>query len=94
MSALLDSLLTPAQRAEAAAAAPAGPVWVSMTEAERRNTLNAMQEFGGSFVASLAVTWRLADAINSQRLGHAMADYVRKYGPGSTMYAMVERRGN
>lgn len=70
-----------------------GPAWISMTEAERRITLMAMAEFGGNFVRSLAVTWRLADTMNSIRLGTVMGDYVRTYGPGSPQYAMVERRG-
>lgn len=93
MSALLDSLLTPAQRADAAAEDVRArmPVWISMTEAERRTTLNAMYEFGGAFVRALAVSWRLADTVNSLRLGAAMADYVRQYGPGTPVYAMCER---
>ena len=101
MSALLDQLLTPEQRAQAELAdatiatkpAQRGPVWLSMTEAERRITLMAMSEFGGNFVQALAAAWRFADTLNSIRLGTVMGDYVRQYGPGSPMYAMVERRG-
>jgi hypothetical protein len=70
---------------------PRGPVWLSMTPEERTTTLAAMSEFGGSFVRSLAATWRYADTINSIRLGAVMGDYVRQYGPGSPVYAMVER---
>lgn len=92
MSALLDQLLTPAQRADVAVGdAKRMPVWISMTEHERRTTLAAMQEFGGNFVASLAAAWRKADTVNSVRLGAAMADYVRQYGPGSPVYAMADR---
>lgn len=96
MSALLDQLLTPEQRAQAAQAEAKikrRPVWLAMTPAERTTTLNAMYEFGGSFVASLAVAWRKADTTNSIRLGAVMGDYVAQYGPGSPVYAMVERRG-
>jgi hypothetical protein len=64
-----------------------------MTEAERHTTLIAMREFGGNFVVALATAWRLADTTNALRLGVVMGDYVRQYGPGSTLYAMVERRG-
>jgi len=92
VSALLDSLLTPAQRADVASEdAKRMPVWISMTEHERRTTLAAMQAYGGSFVQALVCAGRIADTVNSVRLGAAMADYVRQYGPGSPVYAMADR---
>ncbi len=97
MSALLEQLLTPEQRAEAAKAdaqIKRAPAWISMTPAERTTTLTAMAALGGDFVRALAVCWRRADTMNSIRLGAVMGDYVRHYGPGSTLYAMVERRSS
>ena len=55
-------------------------MWASMTPAQREQTLHNMAEFGGSFVATLAYAWRMADARNSQILGEAFNDLVVRYG--------------
>jgi hypothetical protein len=43
------------------------------------NMLNAMSQYGGSFVRELALLYRLADPRHQDTLRHAFADYFEKY---------------
>lgn len=42
-------------------------------------TLDAMHQYGGSFVQQLATLYRCADPQNQERLRDAFADYFRHY---------------
>lgn len=60
--------------------------WSEMTPTQQAQTSRAMAQFGGSFVVSLARTWRLADQENSMVLMSSFPDVVATYGPGTAFY--------
>ena len=49
-----------------------------------------MDQYGGSFVSSIAQALRFADPVNRQRLIDAFPDLVAKYGP-STEFTQVKQ---
>ena len=64
-----------------------------MTQAEIQITAKAMQAFGGSFVEKLGCALAAADDDNAAKLLAAFYEIIaRRYGPGSTGYASIERR--
>ena len=54
-----------------------------MNETEKRNTIQAMRDYGGGFVQRLALAWEHADSENSQRIQNAFPEYMEQYGPDS-----------
>jgi 2-oxo-4-hydroxy-4-carboxy--5-ureidoimidazoline (OHCU) decarboxylase len=52
--------------------------------------ITLMDQYGGSFVSSIAQALRYADPNNRQRLLDAFPDLVAKYGPG-TKFAQVRQ---
>jgi len=54
-----------------------------MNSTEFRNMIMVMDQYGGSFVSSIAQALRFADPVNRQRLIDAFPDLVAKYGPGT-----------
>ena len=62
-----------------------------MTHDQKLITVRAMKQYGGSFVQALAAALLLADVTNVQRLEGAFPEYMMKYGPGSDMYAAMEK---
>lgn len=54
--------------------------------AEQYRTWLAAQEYGGSFVVSLATAWFRADHANRVRITNAFPEIADKYGPGSPFY--------
>lgn len=63
--------------------------WSDMTPEQRRATLQAMCNFGGSFVYRLAMAWICADAINAAKLAEVFPELIAEYGPGSTFFEGV-----
>lgn len=61
-----------------------------MNATEFRNMIITMEQYGGSFVSSIAQALRFADPINRQRLIDAFPDLVAKYGPG-TKFAQAKQ---
>lgn len=47
--------------------------------AEHHDVLNAMEDWGGSFVSLLARAWRAADAENHRRMYATFGEYYRQY---------------
>ena len=62
-----------------------------MTYYQKLITVRAMKQYGGSFVKALAEALLMADGSNTARIRGAFTDYMAKYGPGSDMYAAVEK---
>ena len=58
-----------------------------MTERETEVVVQAMEQYGGSFVCVLARLYRCADPVNRARLEQAFADYFAEYA------ALVRRPG-
>ena len=54
-----------------------------MNSTEFRNMVMVMDQYGGSFVSSIAQALRFADPVNRQRLIDAFPDLVAKYGPNN-----------
>ena len=52
--------------------------------------ITLMDQYGGSFVSSIAQALRYADPNNRQRLLDAFPDLVAKYGPSSN-FAQVKQ---
>lgn len=46
---------------------------------DEQQVFDAMQKYGGSFVAALSEAWRRADKVNSARLHIAFAYYYVEY---------------
>jgi hypothetical protein len=61
-----------------------------MTSTELTSMITLMDQYGGSFVSSIAQALRYADPTNRQRLLDAFPDIVAKYGPG-TRFAQVKQ---
>ena len=55
-----------------------------MTSTQLHAMLTLMDQYGGSFVSSIAQALRYADPTNRQRLLDAFPDLVAKYGPSSS----------
>ena len=62
-----------------------------MTYNQKLITARTMRAHGGSFVRALAEALIMADVTNVQRLEGAFPEYMMKYGPGSDMYAAMEK---
>lgn len=60
-----------------------------MTRTEHLLIAEAMERFGGSFVAALGAALRRADTSNMDRIERAWPEYMREYGPGSAPYARI-----
>ena len=54
-----------------------------MNSTELHAMITLMDQYGGSFVSSIAQALRYADPTNRQRLLDAFPDLVAKYGPGT-----------
>ena len=54
-----------------------------MTSTQLHAMLTLMDQYGGSFVSSIAQALRYADPTNRQRLLDAFPDLDSKYGPSS-----------
>ena len=54
-----------------------------MNSTELHAMITLMDQYGGSFVSSIAQALRYADPTNRQRLLDAFPDLVTKYGPGT-----------
>ena len=54
-----------------------------MTSTQLTSMIALMDQYGGSFVSSIAQALRYADPTNRQRLLDAFPDLVAKYGPGT-----------
>ena len=61
-----------------------------MTSTQLTSMITLMDQYGGSFVSSIAQALRYADPTNRQRLLDAFPDIVAKYGPG-TRFAQVKQ---
>jgi hypothetical protein len=61
-----------------------------MTSTQLSSMITLMDQYGGSFVSSIAQALRYADPTNRQRLLDAFPDIVAKYGPG-TKFAQVKQ---
>jgi hypothetical protein len=61
-----------------------------MTSTELTSMITLMDQYGGSFVSSIAQALRYADPTNRQRLLDAFPDITAKYGPG-TRFAQVKQ---
>jgi hypothetical protein len=61
-----------------------------MTSTQLHAMITLMDQYGGSFVSSIAQALRYADPTNRQRLLDAFPDIVAKYGPG-TRFAQVKQ---
>ena len=61
-----------------------------MTSTQLHAMLTLMDQYGGSFVSSIAQALRYADPTNRQRLLDAFPDLVAKYGPG-TRFTQVKQ---
>jgi hypothetical protein len=61
-----------------------------MTSTQLHAMITLMDQYGGSFVSSLAQALRYADPTNRQRLLDAFPDIVAKYGPGSS-FAQIKQ---
>jgi hypothetical protein len=61
-----------------------------MTSTQLHSMITLMDQYGGSFVSTLAQALRYADPTNRQRLLDAFPDIVAKYGPG-TKFAQVKQ---
>jgi hypothetical protein len=61
-----------------------------MTSTELTSMITLMDQYGGSFVSSIAQALRYADPTNRQRLLDAFPDIIAKYGPG-TRFAQVKQ---
>jgi hypothetical protein len=55
-----------------------------MTSTQLHAMITLMDQYGGSFVSSIAQALRYADPTNRQRLLDAFPDLVVKYGPSSS----------
>jgi hypothetical protein len=60
-----------------------------MNDTEKFHTIQAMRNYGGSFVQALAMAWERADSDNSLRIQKAFPEYMAEYGPGSAFYRTV-----
>lgn len=60
-----------------------------MNDTEKLHTIQAMRNYGGSFVQALATAWERADSDNSRRIQDAFPEYMHDYGPGSNFYAVT-----
>jgi 2-oxo-4-hydroxy-4-carboxy--5-ureidoimidazoline (OHCU) decarboxylase len=54
-----------------------------MNSTELHNMIMVMDQYGGSFVSSIAQALRYADPTNRQRLLDAFPELIAKYGPGT-----------
>jgi len=61
-----------------------------MTSTQLTSMITLMDQYGGSFVSSIAQALRYADPTNRQRLLDAFPDLVAKYGPG-TKFAQAKQ---
>jgi len=61
-----------------------------MNSTEFRNMIMVMDQYGGSFVSSIAQALRFADPVNRQRLIDAFPDLVAKYGP-NTKFTQIKQ---
>jgi hypothetical protein len=61
-----------------------------MTSTQLSSMITLMDQYGGSFVSSIAQSLRYADPTNRQRLLDAFPDIVAKYGPG-TRFTQVKQ---
>jgi hypothetical protein len=61
-----------------------------MTSTQLTSMIALMDQYGGSFVSSIAQALRYADPTNRQRLLDAFPDLVAKYGPG-TKFAQAKQ---
>jgi 2-oxo-4-hydroxy-4-carboxy--5-ureidoimidazoline (OHCU) decarboxylase len=61
-----------------------------MTSTQLHAMITLMDQYGGSFVSSIAQALRYADPKNRQRLLDAFPDLVAKYGPSSS-FAQVKQ---
>ena len=62
---------------------------MSQSETEKFEMLEAMRQFGGSFVVALSECFALADLENTSRLYEAFSEYVKQY---SEMAAKLKKR--
>lgn len=63
-----------------------------MSPAQLNTTIAAMRNYGGAFVVRLADLIAIADHENEARLLSAFPDYVKRYGPGSEPFAMIQKQ--
>jgi len=61
-----------------------------MTSTQLHAMITLMDQYGGSFVSSIAQALRYADPKNRQRLLDTFPDLVAKYGPSSS-FAQVKQ---
>jgi 2-oxo-4-hydroxy-4-carboxy--5-ureidoimidazoline (OHCU) decarboxylase len=61
-----------------------------MASTQLTSMITLMDQYGGSFVSSIAQALRYADPTNRQRLLDAFPDLVAKYGPG-TKFAQAKQ---
>lgn len=50
-----------------------------MRHDDKLKVIQAMQDYGGSFVQQLAKLWLIADETNCQRIERAFDEYIEKY---------------
>ena len=63
-----------------------------MSPAQLNITIRAMRIYGGGFAVKLADLLEVADQENEARLLSAFPDYVKRYGPGSEPFAMIQKQ--
>lgn len=66
--------------------------WDDMSEVQRHRTVQAMERFGGGFVARLSQALFVADSTNRERLTDAFPEMADKYGPGTFFYERIEEQ--
>jgi len=54
--------------------------------------LEAMKDYGGSFVRNLGVAWQCADEVNSEKLEKAFPEIKKKYVEMGERLCLIEKQ--